>query len=643
MNPASQSVVVSMIEVLEKADVAYYSGAAPLMSDESYDRLRESALRLDPTNPYFAKVGSPVVSGTKVQHTQAMYSLDKAVDKASFASWYNTVVANFGVQNFVVSEKLDGISISLRYHQGALVQAVTRGDGDVGEDITGNVRLMKGVPLQGVQGPNSPFFTGMVRGEIICLKSDHAKYFSGQSNPRNTAAGVAKRQSDNADCKHLTVLVYELNCETKQKSFAFLKQMGFLTPNAISTDSLEALQMFYEHYVESHRATLDYDIDGLVIEIDSRDIYDQMGVSSGKPLGAIAYKFPAETASTTLRNIRWQVGATGRVTPVAEFDPVQLAGVVVKQATLHNVAYIEALALAGASQDPLLAVGDQILVSRRNDVIPAVEQLLIPSLGGDLLYLPLGCPCCGTTLQKVGEYLICEGTDCSAQAVGALQRWVQKLGVLYVGDQLLETLYVHGLVKDVADLYDWDPLQASRLAMDGRVVGASAYKAFDNLQAKKDLDLHVLLGSIGLSPLIGRSMVKMIIDSGFDTLDKLKSANLHQISSIPGIGSTKALAFVDGLERKLPLIEKLFRNGIRIKQKASGSMSGKSMCQTGFRDAAMVAAFEAAGGTVKSSVGSGLTYLVCVDKTATSGKLDKARKLGIQLVDAEEMRQWLKQ
>ena len=250
--------------------------------------------------------------------------------------------------------------------------------------------------------------------------------------------------------------------------------------------------------------------------------------------------------------------------------------------------------------------------------------------------LPTTCPACSYPLVREGEYLVCRGEDCPAQVVGGISRWVKKTGVLGIGDAVIEALVEADKVSDAADLYSMDPNDIESVLVGGSRLGQSAHTIVAELRAKAEMPLHVLVGSVGI-PLCSRSVCKTIVEAGYDTLDRMRVATKADIERIPGLGPTKADAFVDGLRARAGLVDRLLANGVRIKGKVVGNLTGKSVCMTGFRDAAMEQAFEARGGTVKSSVGKGLTYLVAKDPNGASGKLDKARGLGTIVMSQREM------
>lgn len=363
--------IANLVKQLRAASDAYYN-RRPVLTDAEYDALEDELRKADPNNAFLKRVGAPTSGAwTKVAHDIPMGSLIKVQDTSQLKGWYRKQGLQAG-DDVVVSEKLDGISIALRYEGRKLVRGVTRGDGVTGEDITRNVMMMQGavkmLPSKWSDGTPVPDLV-FVRGEIICRKSDFGKHFKGESNPRNTASGTAKRQSNASKCRYLTIKAYQLlpNLDSKATELRQLGHAGFQVPYWHLCQDQSEVKAVYQEYVDTKRALLDYDIDGLVIELDDTSKRDALGMINRRPKGAVAFKFPHEQKPSFLRNIRWQVGNSGRVTPVAEFDVVNLAGANVKQASLHTVERVEKLKLFR---------GCRILVSRRNDVIPMVEANL---------------------------------------------------------------------------------------------------------------------------------------------------------------------------------------------------------------------------------------------------------------------------
>ncbi|MEI6297347.1 MAG: helix-hairpin-helix domain-containing protein, partial [bacterium] len=461
-------------------------------------------------------------------------------------------------------------------------------------------------------------------------------------------------------CQYLTIKTYQFlpngsAPSTKELEFANLKHCGFQTCE-VGTIPASPYHMdaTYQAYVTATRAATDWDMDGMVIDINDKTKREALGFVGENPKGSLAFKYPRDEATTCINDVKAQVGSSGRVTPVAYFNAVNLVGASVKQATLHNFGNIEELVKAARPNGPYcLLVGDKIIVSRAGDVIPYVEQVIG---GGDVtkpIPTPTVCPCCNGPLVMDGAYLVCKNEECEVQTTGLIKRWTDKLEVKFVGDNLVEAVVdawpfvlpdadlnemtpdeVRDAKMDLADLYRLDWNKVADLDPNGHKIGAMADKAAKNLRAKMSLPLHVLVGSLGI-PLIGRDMTKVIVDAGFNSLSKMAKATVAQIAAIPGMGDAKARAFVNGFTSRMGLIAKLLGVGITV-QVATGPLVGMSFCQTGFRSAELASAIEAAGGSNASGVSSKLTYLVAFDASGTSGKLAKARQNGTKVIGIDE-------
>jgi DNA ligase (NAD+) len=635
-----------LVKVLTPAREAYYNNK-PVMSDADYDKLEDELRELlefceeDDTDPdvvaareLLKAVGhKPPSDGKwcKVRHKMAMTSLNKAQTWEEVQAW----AASCGpaTDGYIISAKCDGISLSLEYQNGKLVCAATRGDGDEGEDITRNVLRMKGAV------PSIPGFTGHRRGEIVILRSDQ-KYFPELDNLRNGASGVAKRESG-LGSENLTILSYLIQKDGatvpfKENEFKTLQALGAVVPFWKKVNTLAEVLEVYEDFIATQRESLDYDIDGLVVEYNSRKVQDDLGDLNGRPKAAIAFKFPHTKKQTVLTGIRWQVGKSGRVTPVAEYEPVRIDGAELRNASLHNVATIQNL-LKGHSVTHL-CVGDQVTVSRRNGVIPYLESLDVPNAQGAPLHTPSRCPECDTALVMSGKYLVCRGEDCPAQVLGSISRWVKKIGVLELGDSILEALIDHAGVLTPADLYTLDPKKIEGIpsGTDGSRLGRTAHIICAELHSKKEMPLHVFVGSLGI-PLCARSVCKMLVEAGYNTLEKMEAATEADLCKVPGMGQIKADSFVRGFRARRTLMDCLQDNGVVIQAPATGVLLGKSVCFTGVRSPELEKAIEDAGGTVKSSVGKGLTYLVQKDPSSSSEKSKKAQSLGTAILSVEDM------
>ncbi len=626
--------VAELEKLISQANHDYYN-AQPTVTDAIFDAWTFELKLLSPNSHVLKSVGAPVPAGkwAKVRHGFVMGSLDKVNTPAEMKGWIDTHASGL---DLLTMEKLDGLSIRLAFLDGKLTEAVTRGDGTEGENILANVKRMQSLPAK-----MSVPFTGNIRGEIILKKSDHAKHCPEHANPRNAASGICKR-SDGKGSEHLTVMVYKVvdstthAFKTEEEVFQFLKS-DFLTPNRALFQPKKSPQDHESHwgngpddmrtaYQKSERAALDYDIDGLVIAINDLAIQDSLGSKDGRPKGAVAYKFEAEEVTTTIRGFDWQVGGTGRITPVAFFDTVLVAGAKITNASCYNVAYINELSLG---------VGAEVIVVRANDVIPRVKECVKAPKNVEIP--PKHCPICNTETVVDGEYITCPNTaDCSAQTEGRIKRYLSVIDVLEWGGSLIEKLVAANLVKNPADLYK---LTQNQIANLERMADKSAANVLATLHAKKLLPLETVLGALSV-PMCGASTFTLLMDAGLDTFEKMRDAKMDVLKKIPGIGPVKAETLHLWFRRNGNIFEELLiASGITVKLRVKGSFTGKSFCFTG----AMVnprklleGHVTAKGGVVKSSAGKGCSYLVIADPASTSTKAVSARKSGVSLISEAE-------
>src|SRR5271154_3739838 len=599
----------------------YYNGI-PSVSDKLYDAWVDELRLLDPTNKAVTAIGAPVVPSVwlKAKHQIPMGSLDKVNTPAELTKWVDDMA---GSELLFVTEKLDGLSIEVIYENGSLVQAITRGDGETGEDITVNVAKMGGV-LSHLKHK----FTGSLRGEIIMFKSNHKQHFADKANPRNAASGTSKRL-DGVGVNKLNILFYQVlgdvDFKTEKSQFEWLQKQDLDTPNYWVLPNDSSVNTHWRDYQDTDRNKLDYDIDGLVIRVDDMAKQMALGDKDLRPKGAIAFKFDNEARESTINDIVWQVGNSGRLTPVAIIDPVILVGAAVKRASLYNMTYIDELGIS---------IGAKVLVVRANDVIPRVEEVITRS---KLKYSPpIYCPECQTGLVENGENLQCPNTEfCRAQIIGRIKNWIKELNLLEWGDTLVEKLVDAKKVKTIADLYT---LTVDDMAKLDRMGDKSAQKCYDILWANKEVALEVFLGALSIQ-MIGQSTIKAIMNAGCDTLQKFGQLGATQFEQVPGVGPTKAQFLAQGLNHNQQLIVDLLTNGVVIKDKIIGKLTGKSICFTGamkMKRPLLEKMAADAGADVKSSVGKGLTYLVIADPGSSSSKAQAARKLGTSLISEDE-------
>lgn len=622
----SSNRIKELSDKIIQARIDYYNGITQV-SDKVYDAWCDELRLLDSTNKALTAVGAPVASAwIKAKHQIPMGSLNKVNTPTEFSSWTSSICQG---DELFVTQKLDGLSIELIYEDGKLIQAITRGDGDVGEDITVNVKKMIGV-----KKTLACDFNGSLRGEIILLKSKYKAYFSDKANSRNAASGISKRL-DGVGSEHLSIIFYQalgdVDFKTEVEQFEWLKAQGVTIPDYWTFKTGNEVNLHWRNYQDNDRDKLDYDIDGLVIHINDMAKQMSKGDKDMRPLGAIAFKFDNETRESVIRDIIWQVGNSGRLTPVAIVDPVTLVGATISKASIYNMSYIEDLGLD---------IGATVLVARANDVIPRIEELVKGT--GKVAEPPKTCPSCGGIVIMIGENLTCTNSEkCPAQVVGRIKNWINELNLLEWGDTLVERLVETGKVTTVADLYS---LTVDDIAGIDRMGKKSAQKCYDILWQNNEITLDILLGALSI-PMIGATTIRQIMSAGCDTLEKFGQLQASHFEMVPGVGPTKAESLAAGLKNNQQLILDLLKNGVKIKGKIIGKLTGSSLCFTGamkMKRPVLEKMAADSGAEIKSSVGKGLTYLVIADPNSTTSKAVAARKLGTKLISEDEFLDLLK-
>lgn len=631
MASPKNSRVDELVALLTKYKDAYYNGEA-LVSDAAYDSLEDELREIAPDHAFFATIGAPVrevvTQWEKARHAIPMGSLNKAVNEAELRQWAarcDQLGAESGLApistSLLVTEKLDGLSLAVNYERGKLVEAITRGDGHVGERITPNARRMQGVPAT-LPEP----LTVSIRGEIILKLSDMRRGFPGyDAPPRNKAAGTSKR-FDGSGCELLTVMFYDLEgggteYATEIEKYQKLVALGLVVPPFTVTD-LEGALAIYVDYNKKKRAQLDYEIDGLVVRANDLRAQGLLGELADRPRAAVAFKFPSMARTSRVLAITWETGPSGRVTPIAQVAPIEIGGATVQFVVLHNATNVERLGIG---------VGDEVLVSRRNDVIPHLEEVVVKK--GPTEAAPTTCATCGAGLGRRGEYLVCTNLQCRAIVEGRIRKWVGTQDILEWGDKLVAQLVEAKLVREPADLYKLEVADIASLERRGELI---AKKVLANLRAKLPLSLPVFLASLGVDD-FALETAKLIVASGYDTLEKVQSATIEDLAELKGMGEIKAKAVVTGLATRKDEIERLLAVGVvPVAPERGGALAGKSFCFTGslsrprkeYEDLAV-----RHGGALLSGVTKDLSYLVMADANSASTKAEKARKYGTVCLD----------
>lgn len=609
---------------------SYYDGEGEI-SDAEFDRLWDELKSLDPTNPILHKVGADSGNFPKAPHVMPMGSQEKAATPEEFLAW----AEKHSYAEFLVEYKLDGASLELQYKNGKLLRAVTRGDGEIGDVITENA-----LKMQGVISEISQDFTGGIRGEVIMTHQVHKSLYSDKANCRNAANGLMKRK-DGSGSENLTLIAYDVWATEGEQPFddeegklLFLKKNNFNTvPLKIAKSAHEVIA--YREQVMENRKNLDYDIDGLVIK--EREVNHE-DASRDRPDRQIAFKFSLEEAVSVLRSVEWgENGAT--YTPVAVFDPVELNGTTVKRASLVNTNLIKSLDLK---------IGSHVVVVKRGEIIPKIISVVQSSQDEVFSEIEIPCKCstCGTPLVDEGTRLYCPNRNCNKKVLHQLLKWVAVVDIRDLGETLVTSLFKTGKVKSIGDFYaltvqDLTPYFLDNESLESGKKSLGAEKVFNSIQSHKKIPLAKFISGFDIEG-IGETVVETLMQSGYSTLDKMLSASEPQIASVYRFAEILAHTFVSGLQENRSEMEQLVSSGTieLVQGEKKGTLSGLSFCFTGemktMKRADAQNLVKENGGSVKSSVVKGLSYLVTNDTTSGSSKNRKAAELGVPVINEDE-------
>ena len=609
---------------------SYYDGEGEI-SDVEFDRLWDELKSLDPTNPILHKVGADSGNFPKAPHVMPMGSQEKAATPEEFLAW----AEKHSYAEFLVEYKLDGASLELQYKNGKLLRAVTRGDGEIGDVITENA-----LKMQGVISEISQDFTGGIRGEVIMTHQVHKSLYSDKANCRNAANGLMKRK-DGSGSENLTLIAYDVWATEGEQPFddeegklLFLKKNNFNTvPLKIAKSAHEVIA--YREQVMENRKNLDYDIDGLVIK--EREVNHE-DASRDRPDRQIAFKFSLEEAVSVLRSVEWgENGAT--YTPVAVFDPVELNGTTVKRASLVNTNLIKSLDLK---------IGSHVVVVKRGEIIPKIISVVQSSQDEVFSEIEIPCKCstCGTPLVDEGTRLYCPNRSCNKKVLHQLLKWVAVVDIRDLGETLVTSLFKTGKVKSIGDFYaltvqDLTPYFLDNESLESGKKSLGAEKVFNSIQSHKKIPLAKFISGFDIEG-IGETVVETLMQSGYTTLDKMLSASEPQIASVYRFAEILAHTFVSGLQENRSEMEQLVSSGTieLVQGEKRGTLNGLSFCFTGemktMKRADAQNLVKENGGSVKSSVVKGLSYLVTNDTTSGSSKNRKAAELGVPVINEDE-------
>jgi DNA ligase (NAD+) len=528
-----------------------------------------------------------------------------------------------------VQYKLDGASLELQYEKGRLLRAVTRGDGLVGDEITANARRMGGT----VAELDIPF-SGGVRGEVVMTHDVWKNKYADKANCRNAANGLMRRK-DGQGCEDLNLIVYDASSpqdetyfQDELKKIEWLKKRGFQTSETkVFTDAQSIID--YRQEVAAKRDSLPFDIDGLVVKDIVTDMAD---LKKARPEKQIAFKFELETAFSVLREIEWsESGAT--YTPIGIIDPVRLAGTNVKRANLNNPDMIRAMGLK---------IGSLVSVVKRGEIIPKIEGLAPGKQSAETeeIRFPQTCGTCNTKLVDAGTRLYCPNAECPKRLLHRLEKWVSVLDIRELGEKLLLQLFEKKRAAHIHELYS---LKTEELSEYERMGDLSAAKVIRHIQAKRELSLAKFVAGFDFEGIAETTMEK-IVDAGFDTLEKLRGAQVSDLAAVYGLGDITASVIVDGLKECAREMDAVLKTGVISiappPSEEAQSLRGLSFCFTGeLKSMKRPEAHEkirALGAQAKDTVVKGLSYLVTNDPSSGSSKNKKAKELGVQIIDEEQ-------
>ncbi len=654
--------IAALRKTLHEHNHRYYLLDAPVISDQEFDQLLRELQDLEEAHPEFYDPNSPTqrVGGgvTKsfetVAHRFPMYSLSNTYSIEELEQWEERIRKIIGPQEeieYTCELKFDGVSVSLTYENGALIQALTRGDGTQGDNITTNIKTINTVPLK-LCGDYPPFFE--IRGEVILPwegfhKMNEERAQKGEPlymNPRNTASGSLKLQDSSLvaqrplNCFLYAIAGDQLPVKTQFEALEKARSWGFKVPeSAKCVQSIDAVFDFIQYW-EKARKTLPFEIDGIVIKVNRFDYQQELGFTAKAPRWAMAYKYQAEQVSTVLKGIQYQVGRTGAVTPVAQLEPVIISGTTVKRASLHNADQIEKLNLH---------LGDQVFVEKGGEIIPKITGIAAPNPGGEKVNFILHCPECSAPLvREEGEaqHYCKNEISCPPQIIGKIQHFISRkaMDIEGLGGETVVLLYQEGLIRRIDDLYR---LNKDQLLPLERMAEKSVTNLIEGIEKSKEKPFDKVLFGLGIR-FVGETVAKKLAKR-FGSIDALKKASLEELIQTEDIGEriAKSLVAYFSDPKNQDLLSQLQIFGLQLELKLTtlalhSQFSGKRFVVSGvfesFSRENLKKEIEDLGGIIASSISSKTDYLVAGEGIGPSKKA-KAEQLGIPLLNEQEYMQ----
>jgi DNA ligase (NAD+) len=635
-----------LIDDLVKYSESYYNNHISLIDDREFDMLIKQAEAIEAVHPDWTREDSPtknVGSGSKdgkIKHNRKMASLQNTYNETEVREWSTKMLSEYGVLDFIVEYKYDGVSFAARYENGNLIQGLTRGDGEYGEDITQNLREVD--DLKNI----SPKFTGEVRGEILIEKAEFERLnVDGKyANPRNLASGTLKlldvEKFKERKLRAYTYWLEDSNFNSHEGSLVYLRDNGFNVGKYFKASALKFEDLWsIINQIEKDKAELPFEIDGAVLKVNQIGLWSAIGGTSKFPHWAKAYKYDPEKAITRVKDIEFWVGHSGKITPVAILEPVELSGSTVQKATLNNRTYMEQLDIQ---------IGDYVNIKKAAEIIPFINHVIKNLREGQTrttVSFPTHCPSCGTELKKYNDEhadSYCMNTSCKARVIGTIVKYTSTMEIDGFAEVIVEKLYDAKLLCSVEDLYTLKDKKEQMINLD-RMGTKLVDKLVDNIEGSKNQSFEKFLAAISIKN-AGKGTSKRLLKK-FNNIDELMKATKQDLVQVEDIGDIVAQNIIDFFNENKGFIETLRSHGVNMEKEKTESetlnlLNGKAFCITGALSrvrSEIEQMIEALGGKNVSGVSKNTDYLVTNDQVTLTSKLTKARELGVKIISEMEL------
>jgi len=620
--------VDELVKCIIKHKALYYQGR-PIISDNEFDELEDELRSLDPQNLVLSLVGSLKKGGGKVAHTKKMLSLNKTYSFEELLEWMSE-------KETVSSYKIDGVSCSLIYEKGNLKLGKTRGNGQVGEEISEKCKWIPLIPLRVTKKERIE-----VRGEIYCTKQNFLKLSDEMSScglerpvsHRNIVAGLISRKENIELCRYLSFRSFDLiglenDVREELHKGLILKECGFQTAGFIlnkGTDEIKKRIAETRDFMNEGP----FHIDGLVFSFNDLSLHKSLGETAHHPRYKMAFKFKGDSKISLINKLSWTISRNGVYTPVAEIEPIELSGAIISRVTLHNY---------GLVKNKNLKSGDEIEIIRSGEVIP--KFLRVTKSSSKEFKVPILCDYCDRRLVIREIRILCENEKCIGRRKEELLNFIQKIGIDDLSSKRLDELIKNNLVENIPDLYK---LKKEDFLLLPKTREKLAEKLYESIQKTKDVYLAKFISSLGI---IGGAINKSerIVNAGHDSIEKILSLTVEKLSKIDGFAEKSAMNYISSLAKKVPIIQDLLKEGFKIKQESSAKenvqISGKTFCITGplsKKRSDIERMIKSLSGKISSTVSNKTSFLVCNDLNSSSSKFKKAIELDVKIISEKQL------